>query len=338
MEFNQIIQTVDMHTAGEPLRIITSGVPVLPGDSILAKRQYMLDHYDHIRQLLMQEPRGHTDMYGCVLTEPVSEQAATGVLFMHNEGYSTICGHAAIAIGKWLVGNGQVPAEMPVTTVGLDVPAGFVQLQVAVEQLDPPVVSSVSFVNVPSFLYKEGLSLDIPGHQGIMVDIVYGGAFYAMVDAQQLGTRVLTANAQALIHLGMDIKHAVEDQVDVVHPTSPGLKGIYGTIICDEPVSPGADGRNVTIFADGQIDRSPCGSGTSARLAAMYAKGQIEMEQSFVHESIIGTTFTGQVVSETQVDNFDAAMCKVTGDAFVTGTSQFMLDPRDPLGNGFLLG
>jgi len=333
MRWSRVISTIDAHTGGEPLRIITSGLPALQGATILDRRRWIHEHLDDIRRVLLWEPRGHADMYGAVLTPPVSPEADYGVLFLTNEGYSTMCGHGIIALTTALLETGAVAMTPPETSVTFDAPAGLIRARACIED---DRVASVSFVNVPAFQYAQDLEIE-PSVGTIAVDVAFGGAFYALVDAKQLVTAVRKERTAELIALGMEIKRAVEAKLDVVHPLEPELRGIYGTIISDDPLIPGGDGRNITIFAESEVDRSPCGTGTSAKLANLYAKGKIGLGQPYVHESVIDSTMTGRVVSETRVDRFPAVVTEITGRGFITGFNQFVVDPEDPTRDGFLL-
>jgi proline racemase len=333
MRFDRVISTIDAHAAGEPLRIITAGLPPLPGATILARRRAMADLFDDIRRVLLFEPRGHADMYGAVLTPPVSEGADFGVLFLTNEGYSTMCGHGVIALTTALLETGMLPRRDPCTEVAYDSPAGLIR---ASATIDDGRVTSVAFRNVPSFCFAHALNLET-SVGSVAVDVAFGGAFYALVDASALGVEVLPENASQLTRLGMEIKHAVEREIEVVHPEEPELRGIYGTIISEPPRSAAADGRNITIYAEGAVDRSPCGTGTSAKLASLYARSNIPLYEPYVHESVIGTTFTGRVIGETQVGLFPAVETEISGRGFITGFHQFVVDPDDPTSGGFLV-
>lgn len=335
MRFSRTISAIDAHAGGEPLRIVTSGIPWPSGATMLERRRTMLEELDHIRRLLMWEPRGHLGMYGCILTPPVSSVADYGVLFMHNEGYSTMCGHGIIALTTALLETGAVAREQKTTTITYDSPAGLIHAR-AETYADP--VGSVTFENVASFLFARDLTLRVGGRD-VAVDVVYGGAFYALVAAEALepGLAIDQEATRRLVELGMAVKHAVEDAIDVAHPTEPELQGIYGTILTGPPQRPGAHGRNVTIFADGQVDRSPCGTGTAARVAALFARGELAVGQPYVHESILGSCFTGCVIGETAVGPYAAVVPAITGRGFITGFQQFVLDPEDDIGQGFLV-
>ncbi len=334
MEFNKRFTSIDTHTGGEPLRIITGGLPRLKGTTILEKRAYFKEFHDDLRRILMFEPRGHHGMYGCVVTDPISENADFGVLFMHNEGFSTMCGHGIIGVVTALVETGQLTITDSNQTILIDSPAGLVKAHADVQGTE---VNSVSFENVPSFVYKADVPIKLPGGLEFTVDIAFGGAFYAFVDATVLGVRVQKEQIAKLQELELQIKQYIETNYEIAHPLERELKGIYGVIFSDKPEKPNSHLRNVTVFADEQIDRSPCGTGTSARLAVLYHRGQIQLNENFVHESIVGSQFTGKVLHETKVDSFDAVVPEITGDAFITGFHQFVIDPSDPLAKGFLL-
>ena len=263
MHFDRMISTIDAHAAGEPLRIITAGVPPLPGATILERRAYMAEHHDDLRRVLLFEPRGHADMYGAVLTPPVTAGADFGVLFLTNEGYSSMCGHGVIALTTTLLETGMLKKVEPETDVVFDAPAGLIR---ATAMVADGRVTSVRFRNVPAFRCTRQLAVEI-SIGPVLVDVAWGGAFYALVDADALGVAVLPEHSSILANLGMEIKHAVEQVAYPVHPLEDGLHGVYGTIISDAPRADEADGRNITIYADGAVDRSPCGTGTSAKLA-----------------------------------------------------------------------
>jgi proline racemase len=333
MRVSRTITTVDAHAAGEPLRIILSGLPPLRGASMLERRAWMREHYDDVRRVLLFEPRGHADMYGAVLTPPVSPDADFGVLFLTNEGYSTMCGHGIIALTTALLDTGSLPRQSPCTTVTYDSPAGLIRAQATIEDDE---VTNVAFQNVPAFRLVKGLEIDISTGR-IAVDVCFGGAFYALIAAAALGVNVDRANVASFVKLGMEIKHAVEAAIDVRHPLESELHGIYGTIISDEPRLPGSNGRNITIFAEAEVDRSPCGTGTSAKLAGLYADGKIKVGEPYVHESVIDTTFTGRVLGETDVAGHPAVVTEISGRGFVTGFHAFVVHPDDPTRDGFLV-
>ncbi len=327
----QRITTIDAHTAGEPLRIITGGLPPIPGDTILAKRRYAQEHLDHLRTALMWEPRGHADMYGCIMTEPTTPDGDLGVLFLHNEGWSTMCGHGVIGLVKVGIETGLLTAT-PV--VRLDTPAGRVT---AYPHFANSRITHVSFDNVPSFVYARDQTVDVPGLGHVGYDIAFGGAFYAYVDAASVGVGLTPADFRALIDLGTRIKQAVMAAGIPQHPFEPDLSLLYGTIFVGPAHNPAHHDREVCVFADGEVDRSPTGTGVSGRAALHYAKGEIALGQPFVVESILGTTFTGEVVAETTFGPHTAVVPRVSGTAHMVGRSEWVIDPDDPLGRGFLL-
>ncbi|MEZ4768697.1 MAG: proline racemase family protein [Caldilineales bacterium] len=328
------ITTVDAHTAGEPFRVITGGFPELAGDTILARRRYAREHLDHLRRALMWEPRGHADMYGCIVTPPVTPGADIGVLFMHNEGFSTMCGHGIIGIATVALETGLLPAVRPETTLRIDTPAGLVTAHAL---LDGNLVRRVRFENVPSFVLALDRTLDVPGYGCVRYDIAFGGAFYAYVQAGDLGLRCTPADYRRLIEAGVAIKQAVTAAGPIPHPFEPDLSFLYGTIFIGPPEAPDAHSRNVCVFADGEVDRCPTGTGVSGRLALHHARGEVDIDQPIVVESIIGSRFSGRVLGATTFGPHAAVIPEVTGSAFITGHHEFLIDPDDPLRDGFLL-
>ena len=328
------ITTVDYHTAGEPFRIVTGGAPPLAGRSVLDKRRYARDEADWVRELLVYEPRGHADMYGGFVVEPDDERADLGVVFFHNAGYSTACGHGTIALVTWALESGRLPAAAPETRVVVDVPSGRLEALAAVSD---GAVSSVRFRNVPSFVHARGLRVETSAGPAA-VDVAYGGAFYASLRADSLGLELEPASLPALIRLGREIKHALEAEHEVVHPLEPELSGVYGVVFfAHEGDGPPLRQRNVAVFADGGVDRSPCGSGTSARLALLDASGELPRGEPLVHRSVVGTEFRARVVGATTVAGRAAVATEVEGSAYETGRHEFVLSEHDPLGTGFLL-
>jgi proline racemase len=318
------IRTVDYHTAGEPFRIVAGGVEPLRGATILDKRRDALDRVDHVRRLLVNEPRGHADMYGCFVVEPNDGEADLGVVFFHNAGYSTACGHGTIALVTWALDEGIVAREEGDNHVVVDVPSGRLDTWARVEG---GRVRSVRFRNVPSFVWAEGVEI---GER--VVDVAFGGAFYASVEE-----RVSPSELPRLIELGRTLKRELEAWQDVVHPLEPELRDVYGVIFWQEEGENPLTQRNVTVFADGEVDRSPCGSGTSARLALLDRSGRLPRGEELRHLSIVDTEFRGRVVARSEVAGLPAVITEVAGSAFRTGEHVFTLDPDDPLGDGFLL-
>jgi len=309
---------------------------------MLEKRAWVKRHADSIRRALMLEPRGHADMYGAVLTEPVSPEADAGVLFMHNEGYSTMCGHGIVAVTTVALERGLIHPRQQYCVV-YDSPAGPVRARAHVRAREGPGergdairVERVTFDNVPSFVLAPGLPIRV-GHREIRVDVAFGGAFYAIVDAEAAGLPIVPGRLPDLRRVGMEIKHAVEAALTVVHPLDKDLKGIYGTIFTGPAERKDADLRNVTVFADAEVDRSPCGTGTCAVMAVLDAMGLLRPDRPFGHESIIGTLFTGRVAGRTRVGDYDAILPELEGSAWITGEHTFLVDDEDPLSGGFRL-
>jgi len=325
------IKTVEMHTGGEPLRVFTGGLPEIKGKTILEKRRYFRDHYDDIRTGTMFEPRGHADMYGAVLTEPVTGDGDYGVFFMHNEGYSTMCGHAMIALGKLLGETGMIPPEQNV--VRIDAPPGRVTLHLKREGTK---VHSTIFKNVPSFMLTENSKIEVPGIGTVTFDIGYGGAFYVYTQAEPLGLKLDGSDYNRLIEYGKKIKHAVMEQFEIKHPFEDDLSFLYGTIFIGEPYDKKNHSRNVCIFAEGEVDRSPTGSGVSGRAAIHHAKGELNAGEKITIESILGTTMEVKIVEETSYGPHRAVIPEVSGTAFFTGRNEFWFDPEDPLKKGFI--
>jgi trans-L-3-hydroxyproline dehydratase len=328
------ITTIDAHTEGEPFRVITGGVPEIPGDTILARRRHATEQLDHLRKALMWEPRGHADMYGCIVTPPVSRGADIGVLFLHNEGFSTMCGHGIIGITTVALETGMLPARPPETTIRIDTPAGLVTARALIEG---ERVTSVSFRNVPSFALALDQGVEVPGLGRVRYDLAFGGAFYAYVDAGEVGLACEPESYRPLIERGIAIKKAVASSRSIPHPFEEELGFLYGVVFVGPARSPDAHSRNVCVFADGEVDRSPTGTSVSARLAIHHARGEIQVGERLVFESIIGTRFAGSVVERTKFGPHEAIIPEVEGTAHITGRHEFLLDPDDDLEHGFLL-
>ena len=332
------ITTTDYHTAGEPFRIVLEGAPEIPGATVADRRERAArtEEIDLVRRLLCHEPRGHADMYGCFLVPPDDDDADLGVLFWHKDGYSTACGHGTIALGAWAVESGRVIAAPDgETEVTIDVPSGRV---VARARLRDARVESVTFRNVPSYVLARKVEFDTSRGR-LAVDVAYGGAIYASLDARAAGLTVEAGALAELIALGREVKRLLDGGEHARHPSDPRLSGIYGTIIFEDlgDRDEGPHQRNVTVFADGEVDRSPCGSGTSARLALLAADGRIDASRVLRHESIVGTEFLGRVIETVEVDGRAGCVTEIEGSAFRTGEHRFSLDPRDPLATGFVL-
>ena len=322
------VTTIDMHTAGEPLRVVVDGLPAIKGENVLEKRRYFREQYDHLRTGLMWEPRGHADMYGAVITP--SADADFDVFFLHNEGYSTMCGHAIIALTKLVVETELVSKN----EVSFNVPAGRIEAKATAVDGH---VTETSFRNVPSFLYLPDQHVDVDGIGRVQFDIAYGGAFYAFVRAEEIGLKLLPNDVNRLIDYGRRIKHAVMSRFPIAHPFEDHLSFLYGTIFTGPPLNPTHHSRNVCIFADGELDRSPTGSGVSARAALHFAKGELQLNKRVTIESILGSTMSVEVVELTKFGPYDAVIPEVSGTASIIGRNEFYFDPQDPFQNGFIL-
>ena len=327
------IRTIDAHTGGEPLRIILDGFPKLPGDTILTRRRIAKSEYDHLRRALMWEPRGHADMYGCLVTPPVTKDADFGVLFLHNEGWSTMCGHGIIGVTKVALETGMIESQGEETVVRIDSPAGLIT---ATAHMKGPTVEYVSFLNVPSFVLALDEKVNVPELGKVRYDLAFGGAFYAYVNAADFGLSCTPEEHDRLIEIGMQIKRAVMAARPIEHPFEQDLGFLYGTIFIAPPLSDDVDSRNVCIFAEGEVDRSPTGTGVSGRMALHYARGEIEMGAPYVIESIVGSQFTGRVTKETTFGPHLGIIPEVSGTAHITGVHTYVIDPDDPLRDGFI--
>ncbi len=301
---------------------------------MLEKRRFARENLDELRTALMWEPRGHADMYGAIPTEPVSPGSRLGVLFLHNEGFSTMCGHGIIALATVAAETGMIGFHGEPAALKIDTPAGQVEARLRIVD---GRVTEVSFLNVPSFVLARDFRVDVPGIGTIIVDVAFGGAFYAFCRAQDLGVGLVPAQSRRLIDLGMRVKRRVVEMLPIRHPAEPDLGFLYGAIIVGDAADPAHHSRNVCIFADGELDRSPTGTGVSARAALHFARGELEPGEPFVVESILGTTFTGRVVSTARVGPYEAVIPEVTGRAHITGRHEFLIDPADPLFRGFLV-
>lgn len=332
------IKTIDMHTGGEPLRVIIDGFPKLKGNSVLDYRRYCKDNYDHLRTTLMFEPRGHADMYGCILLPPNDNDGDFGIIFLHNEGYSTMCGHAIIAISTLAIEMNWINVIEGDNVIKIDAPCGRITSFANVEN---GKVKGVRFHCVPSFVVGLDRKVNVDGLGTVTYDLAYGGAFYAYVDMAKnnFDFDLSSSSYRSLISKGMDIKNAVIQQDnEILHPFEKDLSFNYGTIFIDnnKQIS-GTDSRNVCIFAEGEVDRCPTGSGVSGRMAIHKMRNEIDYDQTMTIESITGSVFKGSIVSEEDYGPFKAVIPQVEGTAFITGMQTFMIDPKDPMKNGFIL-
>ncbi len=334
MKISQAISTVEVHTGGEPFRIVTSGLPRMQGDTIVARRAWLKEHADHLRRALMFEPRGHADMYGGYLTEPVSAGADFGVIFLHNEGYSDHCGHGVIGLATAAVELGWVTRTLPETRVGIDAPCGFIEAFVA---WDGEHAGTVRFINVPSFIWSRDVVVETPTFGTVCGDVAFGGAFYFYTDGTPFDLPVRESSVDRLIQFGAEVKIAANQAMQVQHPLIPELNHIYGTIIANVPRHADSSQANCCVFADREVDRSPTGSGTAGRVAQLYQRGLLGKHETLVNESIIGTVFKGRVLSETTVGPFDAVIPEIEGKAYICGFGNWIIDERDPLRHGFLV-
>jgi proline racemase len=332
------ITTTDYHTGGEPFRIVTGGVQALEGRTVPERRRWAAANIDHVRQLLVNEPRGHADMYGCFVTPPDDADGDLGVVFFHNEGYSTACGHGTIALVTWAIDTGRITVEPEArdADVTVDVPSGRLACTARLDGTGR--VEAVRFRNVPSFVLAREVTVEI-GRGPLTLDVAFGGAFYGSLDVTTLGLHIEPSALPTLIALQRELRPAIEQAIDVVHPLEPELRGIYGVVFWESlSGSNGSEQRNVTVFADGEVDRSPCGSGTSARLAILHDRFLLGIGATLRHRSIVDSVFDARVVEVgPPVGGHASVITEVEGAAFKTGEHAFTLDQRDPIGTGFLL-
>ncbi len=334
MRFVKSINAVDSHTMGEPTRIVVGGVPSIPGKTMAEKKEYLQNNLDYLRTSIMLEPRGHRDMFGSILTAPIHDEADFGIVFMDGGGYLNMCGHGSIGAMTIAVETGIVEIKEPFTNITMDTPAGIVKGKVKVENGKS---KEVSIVNVPAFHYKEDVQINVPEIGTITLDISFGGSFFAIVHAKELGLKVEPKYSQQLLDIGLKIRDIVNETVEIQHPELSHINTVDLVEIYDEPTHPEADYKNVVVFGQGQVDRSPCGTGTSAKLATLHSKGKLKEDETFVYESITGTLFKGKIVGTTKVGGLDAIIPEITGSAFITGFNQYVIDEDDPVKHGFVL-
>lgn len=328
----QRFEVVESHTGGEPFRVVVSGLPEIPGETVLERRQHASEHLDHLRVALMWEPRGHADMYGGWIGPPVSPDSDLSVLFVHNEGFSTMCGHGIIALCKVLLDTGVLPRGDHETTIRIDTPAGLIE---ATATHTGREVEGVRFRNVVSFAPLLDGSVQVDGLGEVRYDLGFGGAFYAYVDAASVGLSL--DDVPGLVSKGRQIKEAVSDSGVVAHPTTRDLSFLYGVIFTGPALGAGNHSRNVCVFADGEIDRSPTGTGVSGRLAILHARGELVVGDSITVESIIGSVFTGRIVDEASLGGQPGVIPEISGTAHIIGRSSLWVDPSDPANPGFFL-
>lgn len=333
MKAQRIFTTIDTHTGGNPTRTVISGLPKLEGATMSEKMLYMEEHYDWIRMFLMNEPRGHGVMSGALLTDPCHPEADIGVIYIETGGYLPMCGHDTIGCCTALIEAGLIEVQEPFTYLNLDTPAGLIKVTVKVEGGQ---AKEVTFANAPSFLLKS-LEIEVDGIGQISCDIAYGGNFYGIIDARTLNLPLLPENASSIINQAITIRKAINESVEVVHPAFPFIRGLTHIEFFTDPVDVRADLKNTVVVPPGGIDRSPCGTGTSAKLATMYHRGEIGQHEEFVYESIVGTLFKARVVEETTVEEVPAVINEVTGSAWLMGMHRFYYNERDAQREGYLL-
>ncbi|RBM14420.1 proline racemase family protein [Streptomyces sp. PT12] len=333
MRSRRVIHTVESHTEGMPTRVVTGGVGTLPGATMAERRQWFIDNDDALRTFLMYEPRGHSAMSGAILQPPTRPDADVGVLFIEVSGLLPMCGHGTIGVATVLVETGMVEVTEPVTTIRLDVPAGLVVADVAVED---GAARSVTIRNVPSFSFGLDRRVAVPGFGEVAYDLAFGGNFYAITRLDRLGLPFDRAAKNALLDAGLSLMGAINAHDPPVHPERPDITGCHHVYL-EAPGSTAAHSRHAMAIHPGWFDRSPCGTGTSARMAQLHARGQLGLGQDFVNESFIGSRFTGRLIEETTVAGLPAVVPTITGRAWITGTAQYHLDPTDPFPGGFLL-
>lgn len=340
----QRINTIDTHTGGEPTRIIVSGLPPIHGSNVLEKRRYFMQHYDHLRRGILLEPRGHADMYGAILTRPSNPQEADlDVFFINTHGYSSMCGHATLAITKVVFETGLIEKEGRETReIRLNTIAGIVHARATFNDKTGEVARSF-FRNVPSFVYKQHQTVAVPGLGDITFDLSFGGIFWAIVQRGALPVShqldMTAKNYNAYISLGRKIRAAIlaDPKIVIKHPLESDLDELHGVIFAGPPHDPQNHSRNVNVFGDGEVDRSPTGTGVSARAALHFARGELAVGQDFTVESIVGSTMTGRVVEEVQFGGYSAVVPEVGGVAHIMSQTELLFDPNDPFQNGFLL-
>jgi proline racemase len=336
MRSTRVFHAVDSHTEGMPTRVITGGVGLIPGDSMFERRQYFLDNLDHIRTLLMYEPRGHSAMSGAILQPPTRPDADWGVLYIEVSGCLPMCGHGTIGVATVLVETGMVTVTEPVTEIRLDTPAGLVVAEVTVHDGH---AESVTLRNVASYVHELDATVEVPGLGLVTLDLAFGGNFYAILGLDQLGIGFTPGNAkvrQQMLDAGLAVMDAVTEQLKPAHPENPEITGCHHVYLA----APGSDARHsrhAMAIHPGWFDRSPCGTGTSARMAQLHARGELPLDTDFVNESVIGSRFIGRLLRQTRVGDRPAVLPTVTGRAWITGIAQYFLDPTDPFPAGFLL-
>ncbi|MBA7624167.1 Proline racemase [subsurface metagenome] len=337
IRFANSIFVVDSHTAGNPVRIAIGGLPQIPGDSVAEKRDYVRSKMDYIRTLLCNEPRGHSGMFGAILTEPGSKDADFGVIFFNPNYYDEISGHCIIGIATVLIEMGMFHLEEPSTEITLETPIGLVQVKA---NTTGGKVKSVSFINVPSFLYQKDISVTVPGYGKLKGDVAFGGNWFLYIDAKEVGIRVRPENANELVEAGNAIKYAFNSEFDLVHPTDRNVsKKLHVVCVSDSPIKNKDANQNIAVLGGNWISREPSGTATSGRMAVLFARNKLSLNEDFINEGIMGETYCGRLIEKTKVGKYTAVVPEITGSAYITGFNHIVLDPDDPFGSkGFLLG
>ena len=334
MKLIKSVHTVDTHTEGESTRVVVGGIPKITGHTMPEKKEWLEKHLDYLRTALMLEPRGHNDMFGAILTEPTVEEADYGIIFMDGGGYLNMCGHGTIGAMTVAVETGMVEVTEPITKIVQEAPAGLIRGEVLVEKAK---AKTVSFQNVPSFLYKRDCALELPGYGKIKFDISFGGSFFAIVKAEQVGLSLVPENAEKLKELGIALREIINKEIPVQHPSLPHIHTVDLVEWWSETETKGATLRNCVVFGQGQVDRSPCGTGTSAKMATLFAKGELKIGEEFYYESILGTIFKGEILGTTKVGEYEAVIPRISGSAYITAFNHFVIEEEDPLKYGFVL-
>jgi proline racemase len=334
MRSRLVVTAVDSHTEGMPTRVVTSGVGELPGQTMAERRLYMMNERDDLRTFLMREPRGHSAMSGAILQQSTRPDADVGVVFIEVSGCLPMCGHGSMGTATVLVEAGMVPVKEPVTVIRLDTPAGVVEASV---EVDGGQAKSVTIRNVPSYLHLRDATVHVPEIGAVVLDVAWGGNFYALLPASSVGLAVRPALHDELVRAGLAVMGAVNEQLSFAHPEQPSIDACHH-VVFTEPGDETVSGRAAVAIHPGWLDRSPCGTGTSARMAQLHARGQLALDQEYVHASVLGTRFVGRLLDTTVVGGYDAVVPTVRGRAWVTGLASYLLDPDDPFPAGFLLG
>lgn len=334
MGLTKSVYAVDSHTAGESTRVVVGGIPKIPGKSMPEKKEWLESRMDYLRTALMLEPRGHNDMFGAILTSPTSEEADYGIIFMDGGGYLNMCGHGTIGAMTVAVETGMVEVTEPITKIVQEAPAGMIYGEVLVEG---DKAKTVSFQNVPSFLYKQDQEVELPEYGRIHFDISFGGSFFAIVKAEQVGLSIVPENAEKLKALGIALRDIINREIPVMHPTLSHIHTVDLVEWWSETETKGATLKNCVVFGKGQVDRSPCGTGTSAKMATLFARGELKVGEPFYYESILGTIFEGKILDTAKVGGYDAVIPQITGSAYITAFNHFVMEKNDPLKYGFVL-